>query len=520
MAKKRLLMRKLREILRLKYEAKLSHRVIGRACGIGAGTVSMYVQRAKRQGLSWPLPDALDDETLESKLFREPFHERVVRAAPDCEAIHRELKRPGVTLQLLWLEYLGARPQGYRYSQFCNVYRRWVKKLHPSLRQRHRAGEKVFIDYSGKRLHVIDPETGELIPVELFVGVLGASGYLFAEATAGQTLPEWIGSHIRMLEFYGGCPAVFVPDNLRSGVTHPCRYEPEVNRSYAELARFYSAVVIPARVRKPKDKAKAEAGVLLAQRWVLAALRNRTFFSLPELNAAIGEKLGVINHRVMKKMGMSRRQLFEHIDRPALKPLPSERFEMADWKYCRVHVDYHVEVDHNYYSVPYTLLYEQLEARFTTFLVELYYKGRRITSHKRLTGRGQVSTHPEHMPPNHREYREWSPQRLIHWASKSGPATAQMVSEILRRRHHPEQGYRASLGLMRLGQQYGMERLEAACTRAHRLGAYGYRTVKNILSTGLDRLPAEQEANKPLPPMPHHDNIRGAAYYTLEETPC
>ena len=289
MATKRLLMRKLREILRLKYEVKLPHRVIGRACGIGAGTVSMYVQRAKREGLSWPLPEALDDDALQSKLFREPFHERVARPAPDCEAIHRELKRPGVTLQLLWLEYLEAHPQGYRYSQFCNVYRRWVKKLHPSLRQRHRAGEKVFVDYSGKRLHLIDPETGELIPVELFVGVLGASGYLFAEAAAGQTLPEWIGSHIRMLEFYGGCPAVFVPDNLRSGVTHPCRYEPEVNRSYADLARFYGAVVIPARVRKPKDKAKAEAGVLLAQRWILATLRNRTFFSLAELNAAIRE---------------------------------------------------------------------------------------------------------------------------------------------------------------------------------------------------------------------------------------
>ena len=520
MAKKRLLMRKLREILRLKYEVKLPHRVIGRACGIGAGTVSMYVQRAKREGLSWPLPEALDDDALENRLFREPFHERVARPAPDCEAIHRELKRPGVTLQLLWLEYLEAHPQGYRYSQFCNVYRRWVKKLHPSLRQRHRAGEKVFVDYSGKRLHLIDPETGELIPVELFVGVLGASGYLFAEATAGQTLPEWIGSHIRMLEFYGGCPAVFVPDNLLSGVTHPCRYEPEVNRSYADLARFYGAVVIPARVRKPKDKAKAEAGVLLAQRWILATLRNRTFFSLAELNAAIREKLALINQRVMKKMGMSRQQLFEHIDRPALKPLPSERFEMAEWKYCRVNVDYHVEIDHNYYSVPYTLLHERLEARFTPSIVELYDKSRRITSHKRLSGRGLVSTHPEHMPRNHREYREWSPQRLIHWASKSGPATAQMVTEILHRRHHPEQGYRASLGLMRLGRQYGMERLEAACARALRLGAYGYRTVKNILSTGLDSLCSEQETSKPLAPMPHHDNIRGAAYYTLEGTPC
>ena len=278
--------------------------------------------------------------------------------------------------------------------------------------------------------------------------------------------------------------------------------------------------MIPARVRKPKDKAKAEAGVLLAQRWILATLRNRTFFSLAELNAAIREKLALINQRVMKKMGMSRQQLFEHIDRPALKPLPSERFEMAEWKYCRVNVDYRVEIDHNYYSVSYTLLHERLEARFTLSIVELYDKSRRITSHKRLSGRGLVSTHPEHMPRNHREYREWSPQRLIHWASKSGPATAQMVTEILHRRHHPEQGYRASLGLMRLGRQYGMERLEAACARALRLGAYGYRTVKNILSTGLDSLCSEQETSKPLAPMPHHDNIRGAAYYTLEETPC
>lgn len=518
MAKKRLLMRRLRDILRLKFEAKLPHRAIGQACAVSPGAVSIYVRRAQEAGLTWPLPEEFDDTVLEAKLYHGPVPRKSARPSPDLATIHQEIKRPGVTLYLLWLEYLEAHPEGYRYTQFCELYRRWAKKLHPCMRQRHRPGEKVFVDYSGKKPHLVDRRTGELIAVELFVGVLGASGYIYAEATASQSLPDWIGAHVRMLQYFGGSPAVFVPDNLKSGVTRACRYEPEVNRTYQELARFYTAVVIPARARKPKDKAKAELSVLVAQRWILAVLRNECFFRLPELNAAIRTQLELLNARPMKQLGVSRRALFEQLDRPALKLLPTERFELAEWKPCRAHIDYHVEVEHNYYSVSYLLVHEALEARVSTTVVELYYKGRRVASHKRLYGRGLISTDPKHMPHAHREHGQWSPSRLINWAAKSGPATTRMVTEILHRRRHPEQGYRACLGLMHLGKRYGEGRLEAACLRAQTLESYSYRTVKNILAKGLERLPLEEEAAAH--PMPHHDNIRGAAYYTLEETLC
>ncbi|MGH8471286.1 MAG: IS21 family transposase [Gammaproteobacteria bacterium] len=514
-------MRKLREILRLKHEAKLPHRAIARACAVGVSTVYVHVKRAQKAGLTWPLPEELDDAALEARLFRRAAPLHAPHPLPDLWALHQELKRPGVTLHLLWLEYIESHPEGYRYSQFCEQYRRWTKKLHPAMRQRHRAGEKVFVDYSGKKLHLLDQCTGELLAVELFVGVLGASGLIYAEATRTQTLFDWIGSHIRMLEYFGGSPAIFVADNLKSAVTRACRYEPEVNRTYQELARFYGAVVIPARARKPKDKAKAESGVLLAQRGILAVLRHHHCFSLPELNAAMRTELERLNSRPMKKLGVSRRALFEQLERPALKALPSVRFEMGQWKTSRVNIDYHIEIERNYYSVPYSLVHEEVEARFTASIVEVYFKGRRIASHPRLHGRGQPSTDPAHMPRAHRAHAEWSASRLIHWAAKNGLATAGVVAEILAGRAHPEQGYRACLGLMRLGRQYGEQRLEAACTRAIRLGAYSYRSVKNILSSGLDRVPLEETAFPPINPMPAHDNIRGAAYYASEEKlPC
>ncbi len=417
MATKRLLMRKLREILRLKYEARLRHRAIARACGIGAGTVSVYLARARAAGLSWPLVEGLDDGQLERKVFGGPLPSKLPRPLLDLPKVHQELKRPGVTLQLLWLEYLEHNPEGYRYSQFCQLYRRWRKRLHPTMRQRHRAGEEVFVDYSGKKLHLVDAQTGELRPVELFVGVLGASGLIYAEASADQSLPSWVDCHLHMLEYFGGAPEVFVPDQLKSAVAAPCRYEPEVNRTYQTLARHYGAVVIPARARKPKDKAKAEAAVLMAQRWILAVVRDQPFFTLAEINAAIRKQLDRINHRPMKPVGKSRFELFAALDRPALKPLPAERFEMAQWKLCRVSLDYPVEVERNYYSVPCVLLHEPLEARFTASVVELYYRGRRVASHPRLPGPGQYSTCSEHMPRAHREHAEWSPSPLIAWAA-------------------------------------------------------------------------------------------------------
>ncbi len=447
-----------------------------------------------------------------------PENRGYIAGIPRFPAAGNKLKRVGVTLYLLWMEYLEIHPEGYRYSQFCEIYRRWQKKLHPAMRQRHRAGEKAFIDYSGKRPHIVDPNTGEPVAVELFVGCLGASSYTYAEATRSQELDSWIASHTRMLAYFHGSPEIWVPDNLKSGITTPCRYEAGVNRTYQEFADHYGSVVIPARVRRPRDKAKVEASVLVAQRWILAVLRDRTFFSLAELNAAIREQLEVLNAREMKHLGASRRELYERLDRPALKPLPTHAYERADWKPCRVSIDYHVEVERNYYSVPYQLVSERVEARFTATIVEVYFKSKRVASHPRLRGRGQAATHTEHMPSSHRAHAEWTPSRIVRWAQKTGPATGHLVLEILERRRHPEQGYRACLGILRLGRRHGDERLEAACRRAAHLDSYSYRTIKNILSSGQDRLPFSEETPVAAE-TPHHDNIRGATYYAAKETP-
>jgi transposase len=517
-------MRKIREVLRLKHELGLSHRAVAKACSVGLGTVTLYLQRAAELGLGWPLPAELGDAALEAKLFPREVTTRS-RAAPECAKIHQELKRVGVTLRLLWEEYYDVHSEGYRYSQYCEIYRRWAKKLKPSMRQVHRAGEKTFIDFSGKRPHFVDRRTGEKVPVELFVAVLGASSFTYAEATESQELPCWVGAHTRMAEYFGGSSEIWVPDQLKSGVTKPCRYEPGINRTYGELAEHYGAVVIPARPRKAKDKAKVESAVLVAQRWILARLRDQTFFSIDELNRAIWKLLEELNDRPLQKVGVSRRQLYEQLDRPALKPLPTKRYEMADWKWCTVNIDYHVEVDHHYYSVQHQLRGEKVEARFTSSTVEIIYKGKRITSHRRSYERGRHTTKAEHMPRSHRAHSEWSPSRLIGWASKTGPATGRLVAEILRSRPHPEQGYRSCLGVMRLGRHYGPERLEAASRRAEQLRSPSYHTVHNILSSGQDRLPFDEpEAGSTPPPTPTHANIRGASHYataaTEEETEC
>jgi transposase len=386
-------MRRLREILRLKFESGLSHRAIARACAVGLGTVSGALQRAVAAGVTWPLPSGLDDATLEARLFARPaFNATRHRVVPDWAQTHQELKKPGVTLQLLWEEYRGQHPDGYGRTQFCGHYRAWAQKLKPSMRQVHRAGEKLFVDFSGKRPHLVDPKTGAEIAVELFVGVLGASGLIYAEATRSQDLPSWVGAHVRMLDYFQGSTAVWIPDNLKSGVTTADRYEPEINRTYLELAQHYDAVVIPARVARPKDKPKAEVSIQIAQRWILAALRHQTFFTLADLNAAIWARLDGINDRLMKRLGVSRRTLFEQIDRPALKALPPTRYELAEWKVCRVIIDYHVEVDHNFYSVPYQLVHERVEARYTASTVEVFFRGRRLTAHARATGRGRFVT--------------------------------------------------------------------------------------------------------------------------------
>jgi transposase len=517
MPAKKLPMRLVREILRLRHGG-FSQRAIARSLSIGLGTVCECLSQAARAGLGWPLPDDIDDGQLAALLAARPPAIPPSRSLPDLARLHEELRRPGVTLQLLWVEYLRDHPDGYRYTQFCEHYRRFARRLSPPMRQIHRAGEKVFIDFAGQKPWIVDRRTGESVAGELFVAALGASSFTYAEAVPSQEQPHWIGANVRMLEFYGGVPEILVPDCLKGAVTTPCRYEPTLNRTYQDFAAHYGTAVIPARAGHARDKAKVEVGVQVAERWILAVLRNRTFFSFAEMNVAIRELLEIINNRPMKHLGASRRELFERLDRPALSPLPPNRYEMAEWKDCTVNIDYHVDVDHNFYSVSHQLSGERVDTRATARTVEIFFHSRRIACHVRLTGRGRYSTLKEHMPASHRAHLEWTPSRLIRWAETTGPGAGRVVAEILKTRPHPEQGYRSCLGIMRLSERYGTTRVEAACLRAERLGAASYKTVKNILGSGFDTLPFDEPSEAPTT-LPVHDNIRGAGYYQKED-PC
>ena len=506
-------MRKIREVLRLKFEERLGHRAIAAACGIGASTVSDYVARAGQHGVAWPLAPELDDVALEQALFPAAAPTFEARVAPDLRAVHEELKRKGVTLRLLWHEYAEDRDDPYRYSQFCELYRRWAKKLSVSMRQVHRVGEKAFVDFAGTTM-TLRLRDGGTLEVQIFVAVLGASSYTYAEATADQTLPSWLMANERMLRFFGGSPEILVPDCLKSAVTKACRYEPLINRSYDDFARHYGAVVIPARPRKPKDKAKAEAGVLVVTRWLIASLRNHEFFTIAELNAALRQRLDWLNDRPMKHVGASRRELFERLDRPALQPLPAAPFERRQWEEdLLVKDDYHVPVLDNFYSVSYLLANQRVDACCTDTMVEVFVGDRRVASHQRLHGKGQVSTQREHMPKSHRAHAEWTPSRLAEWAATAGASASRFVAELVRPLAHPEQGYHACLGVMRLGQAYGTERLDAACARAERLGSFKYATLLNILKNGQDRLPLPDVDVDDAVRRERHDNIRGPEYY-------
>ena len=503
-------MRKIREILRHKWALGRNHREVAASLGISVGAVSAAEQRARAAGLDWPTLEALDDLALEVRLYGATADQRR-RPLPDPAVLHTELKRTGVTLQLLHLEYLGQHPDGYRYTQFCEHYGRWRKDRRLSMRQVHRAGEKLFVDYSGKRPEIVDPATGEVREVELFVAVLGASNFTFAEASATQQIGDWIASHVRALEFLGGVPGAVVPDQLKSGVTRACRYEPEIQRSYDELARHYGTVILPARPASPRDKAKVEVGVLVAQRWILARLRHDTCFTLAALNQRIGELVVELNDRIMRHYRASRRALFEQIDRPALKPLPELRYEHALWKFVRANIDYHVELDGHYYSVPFTLRHEQLDLRYTATTVEVFHRNQRIASHLRSYLRGRHTTVPEHMPSSHRAHLEWSPARITGWAHSIGAHTEALVAAILADRPHPEQGYRSCLGILRLAKRYGDTRLEAACQRAVAVRARSYRHVESILKHGLDRIPATDPSSHDVAVV--HANLRGPTYY-------
>ena len=510
-------MRKIKEVLRLKLSVGLGDREIARSCYIARSTVSEYCRRAREAGLSWPLPEGLDDWELEERLFRKAGRsgKAEIRPQPDFKMIDNELRsHKSVTMQLLWQEYKEGNPEGYQYSQFCDLYRAWNKKIDLVLRQTYRAGEKVFVDYAGQKVPIVDGRTGDTVGASIFVAVMGASNYTYAEATAKQDLASWIGSHIRAFEFFGGCPAVVVPDNLKAGVIQPSRYEPELNQTYEEMAAHYGVAVIPARPRKPKDKAKVETGVLIVERWILAALRKRTFFGIAELNDAISELLERLNSRPFRKLPGNRAELFTTLDRPALRPLPVDRYSFAEWKKATVNIDYHVELDRHFYSVPYSLVGQKVDLRYSDTTVEVLHRGVRIASHARSYQPGGASTTDEHRPQSHQRYLSWTPSRMLEWAAKAGPATRSVADCILNSRRYPEQGYRSCLGLIRLGNRFGESRLEAACARALKFQACSYKTVKSILDSGMDRqLDLDQDAAMPL----IHENIRGAEYFEGKE---
>ena len=513
MPKERLSMRKIREILRLKYELGRSNREIARSCDIGSSTVSDYLKRARMTGLTWPLPDDQSDSFLERALFPPPTPPGSSCLIPDFAEIHAELqKRRGVTLDLLWQEYKEQHPDGYQYSWFCHNYRHWSGRLDVTMRHDHRAGEKLFVDYAGQTIGIVDRLSGEIRKAQIFVAVLGASNYTYAEATLSQQIEDWIGSHVRAFSFFGGVPEVIVPDNLKSGVTKTCRYEPDLNPTYHDLACHYQTVVVPARVRKPRDKAKAEAGVLLVERWILARLRKHTFFSLTDLNREIQRLLQALNNKAFKKLPGSRKSRFEELDRPALKALPVSAYELAYWKKATVHLDYHIEVEGHYYSVPYALVKKQLDIRYSKNTVECFHGNKRVASHVRNEQRGGHTTVKEHMPVKHQKYMEWTPERFKRWATKIGPETLCLTETLLVQRSHPQQAYRSLLGILSLGKSYGEARLEAACRRALYINSLSYRSVASILKSGLDHKPLPEAIGDKKPV--EHANIRGPVYYS------
>jgi transposase len=515
MPARRLSVRKVREILRLKFELGLDNRQIARSCSIPHSSVANYLRRAESAGLAWPLPADLSETILEAKLFPCVSVDREI-PLPEFPSMHAQLLRhKHLTLELLWQEYKQNYPEGYQRSWFSELYRRWAHKLDIVLRQEYKAGEKMFVDHAGPTVPVVDPNSSVIQEASIFVAVLGASNYTFCEAVWKRDLPSWIGSHTRAVEFFQGVAMVTVPDNWKTGVTNACYYDPDLNPTYRDWAEYYGTVIIPARVRKPRDKAKVETAVLIMERWILAALRHRTFFSLAELNDAIRELLTKANQKKFRKLDTTRQKLFEEVDRPALRPLPSSPFMFADWKDAKVHPDYHVEVDRHYYSVPYKYAGEDVEVRYSEKTVEIFLKGERIAAHARSYIPGKHTTVEEHRPKKHQDL-QWTSSFMVEKGRAVGPATADVLQKIMDERKHPELGYRSCLGVLRLGKRYSAERLEAASRRAMVMNVCSYRSIKSILENCLDREPLT-----PLEvPAAHeevHPNVRGSSYYHKEK---
>jgi len=507
-------MRKIREVLRLRWDQGLSTREVAVTCGLARSTVSEYERRARKAGLGWPLPD-VDDGILEVRLFPPPPVGAGPRAMPNFARVDVELRRKGVTRLLLWEEYREEHPDGYGYSRWCDLLQEWYGQVEVSMRVVHKAGERVFVDYSGLTMDITDPKTGEIRTVEIFVGAWGASHYTYCEATQSQSSRDFIMAQVRMLEFYGGAPRIIVPDNLKAAVTKPHAVEPTLNPSILEFARHYKLAVMPARSGDPKGKAVVEAAVQRVQQRVLAPLRNRTFYSLQALNEAIWELLGNLNAAPFQKREGSRASMFEVLDKVAMQPLPVLRYTHAEWRRVRAHVDYHVEIDKNLYSVPYTVAKEQLDARITETTIEVFHENRRVASHKRFHRPGPPSTVKEHMPPHHQAMHGVTKDSLIKRARRIGPNTRHVIEGAMEQRTFPEQAFRTCLGILRLGKTYGDDRLEAACTRAITINSFTYRSIHSILKNHLDQAPPPSPATSKTKAL-EHDNVRGADYYATQ----
>ncbi len=498
----------IREILRLFHSSGLSIHKISKATGASRGAVTDYIQRAKAANLTWPLPAEFDDETkLEQRLFPLKTKQKNARPQPDCNYMHQELRKKGVTRIQLWTEYLEEHPDGYSQSQFCDIYNRWAANVDISMRQEHKAGEKAFSDFAGTTFPITNPHTGEIRQAHLFVCTMGASSYTFAKLFESENTEAWCTGHSDAFSYFGGVPEIVVPDNPKPVVTKANRYEPDINPSFSHMANHYEVAVIPARVRKPKDKAVVEAAVGVATRWILAVLRKQTFFSLPEANNAVALLLEKLNEKPFKKLPGSRKSKFEAIDKPALKPLPKVPFEFAHIKKVKVHIDYHIEYDGLFYSVPYQYRGESVEVRATFGTIEIYRDGNRIASHARGFIKGKAFTLRDHMPKGHRQLLDWTPERITCWAQKIGPSTAELIQTILAKYKYPQQGFRSCLGILNFEKSYGKERLESACQHALTIRSSSYKSIKSILDTGLDKRPLRE---KPLQLKIVHSNIRGA----------
>lgn len=506
-------MRKLKEILRLKYGCKLTHRQIAKSLSISPSSVSTYANRAAQLGITtWPLSDKWDDHRLRLAFFETKIQPKRF-VVPDWSIVRQELQSKIMTLQLLWEEYKERHPEGfYSYNHFCRLYKTWLKRQKLSMRQHHKAGEKLFVDYCGPTIEIIDTSTGECLYAQVFVAVMGASNYTYAEATYSQKLEDWVMSHARCFEYLGGVPELVIPDNLKSAVTKACRYEPDLNPTYQQLAAHYNTVIVPARPLKPKDKAKVEVGVQIVERWIMARLRKIQFFSLKHLNDHIRDLLVELNHRTMKKHPGSRASQFDKLDKPALKPLPTQAYQYTFVKPVRVHIDYHVEVQKHYYSVPHTLVKQTLEAHVTSQLVTLYHQGNVVATHPRSYRQSGHSTQEIHMPIAHQKQQQWTPQRFERWAAKFGNSTEQFVMQLLQTKKHPEQSYRACLGLLNLSKKYTEPRVESACYRALATGLTRVNAIKMMLEKGLDQQPLPQAQDDLLTTI-EHSNIRGDRYY-------